>query len=237
MSCCCCLTSCFGSSCGFCSECVGAAGCNTTLCSSCITGSCCGPTCFYAGANSAPEIPSAGTDAPICLSAPCLGTPEFISCGPADCQSSLTATETAAYCSTNNTWVNAPCSPFTCGSTDQAPASHSGGNSGGGGGSAAGGGAPKGGGSGSGSAKSAAGQKRNAGTCALSKLSQSMNRFGSSLSSLMAGGQKVPAGNIAPGQALPGPLSTMTPNAFLLIVLVFGGLLLMLAFGHASERA
>lgn len=210
---------------------MGAAGCNTTLCSSCLTGTC-GSTCFYSGANSAPEIPSPGTDAPICLTAPCLGTPTEISCGPANCQGSLTATDTAAYCSTNNTWINAPCSPFTCGTTDQAP---HGGSSGGGG--SAGGGAPKGGGSGGGSAPSAAGKKRNAGTCALSKLSQSMNRFGSSIASLMAGGQKVATQNVLPGSAVSNhPLSTITPNAFLLIVLVFGGLLLMLAFGHASER-
>lgn len=233
--CCCCAASCWGGfcceSCGgyCCSECVGCATCNNQLCSTCLTGSCCGSTCFYAGAYAPPEIPCLGSDTPICLDAPCLGMPSYISCGPADCQSSLTATETAAYCSDTGNWVNMPCSPFRCGTTDQAPI--------GGGGGSAKGSAGSGGGSsgGGGSAKPAGGTPANKKCDAMSKLTQAMSKFGSSIASMMAGGQKVSAKNILPGQAAQASLlSNMTPNTFLLVILIVGGLLLMLSFGHKS---
>ena len=45
---------------------------------------------------------------------------------------------------------------------------------------------------------------------------------------------KLSHASVIPGQKATGLFSTMTPNTFGLIVLVFGGLLLWMAFGHRN---
>src|SRR6267142_2715128 len=120
MGCWCCCFSCMCCDMYSCySECVGCATCNTTLCSSCMTGS-----CFYSGAFTPVENPTSGNDLAFCTTppdAPCLGTPCFIDGIPANDQSILSATCNASFCPCNCYWVNGPCSPATCGTTDQPP--------------------------------------------------------------------------------------------------------------------
>lgn len=123
-----------------------------------------------------------------------------------------------------------PCSPFSCGSTDQPP--HASKTSGGSSGSGSGGGA----GSGSGSAKPAGGtpSKTAPVNCLATKLTAAMGKLGSTLTSMLSGGTRIPARNVLPGQAIPAATSPMSANTFLLILVVFGGLLLVLSFGHKA---
>lgn len=224
----CCWANCFSCMCSLsscCSENVGCATCNTALCSSCMTGD-----CFYSGAFTPVENPTSGNDIAFCTTppdAPCLGTPCFIDGIPANDQSILSATCNASFCPCNCYYVNGPCSPATCGTTDQPPVA--GPRS-----SGSGGGQPQGGGSGGGSAPSAKGQPRCTKNCTLTKLQQAVSKLGSSMASLMSGGQKVSQASVIPGQKATGLFSTMTPNTFGLIVLIFGGLLLWMAFGHRN---
>jgi hypothetical protein len=224
-----CLTSCMGSNCGFCSECVGSAGCATTLCSGCLTGTqtasgdgMCGPV---AGTNA-----SICTNTDVCALLPYAGMDGngneiyqnkdgslVYSDGSPATQGDIACNQGACVCT--------PCSPRTCGSTDQPPNAN-------GSGKAAG--APQGGGSGGGTAKPAGGST-NPQNCAVSKLSQAMNRFGSTLSNLLAGGKKNTAAGTIPGQKVPVAVAPMSSNTFLLILVVIGGLLLWLAFGHKPE--
>jgi hypothetical protein len=123
-----------------------------------------------------------------------------------------------------------PCSPRTCGSTDQAPhaTKTSGGSSGGGSGSGSGGG--------SGSAKPAGGSTAPKPTCCLAtKLTQAMSKLGSTITSMLTGGTRVPAGAVVPGQRIPTANSAMSSNTFLLILIIFGGLLLFMSFGHKAQ--
>src|ERR1700746_3929276 len=92
-----CATTCFGSGCGYSSECVGAAGCNPTLCGSCITGSAAPPV----------ECVTSGSMLGICGNpciTPCLIPNTNISCAMVNQQGPCT-----------------PCSPLTCGTTCQLP--------------------------------------------------------------------------------------------------------------------
>jgi hypothetical protein len=66
----------------------------------------------------------------------------------------------------------------------------------------------------------------------MSKLSQAMNRLGSTFASLFSGGKHVPGKNVLPGQKVQFGATSISPNSFLLIILIVGGLLLFMAFGH-----
>ena len=236
MCCCAGITSCYGSGCGYCSECVGTAACNPTLCSSCISGAIfCVPV--------ETPTPGSGTD---------IATNTYTSCTPIDVSACLPFAGTDA--NGNDIYQNpdgsltysdgspatradiacncgackcTPCSPGTCGASDTPP--HA---------SAASG--PIGGGSGAGTAKPSAGGAKtgipigtaNAGTCAISKLSSSMNKLGTSITSLLTGGTRTVAGAVLPGQTVQKTNTVLTPNSYLLVVLIVGALLLVLAFGH-----
>jgi hypothetical protein len=116
-----------------------------------------------------------------------------------------------------------PCSPRTCGTSDQPPKA--------GACNTPSKGAPIGGGSGGGSAK-ASGGSSNPNLLTASKLSQAMNRFGSTISSLFGGGTTASAHQVLPGQKPVAVTAPMSSNTFLLILVVVGGLLLWMAFGH-----
>lgn len=214
----------------YCSECVGTAACNPTLCSSCITGSLCGIVCTPV----CTPTPGSGTDictntATSCCIAPvcCLpfagtdangndiyqnpdGSLRYSDGSPA------TRADIAYNCGACR---GTPCSPHTCGTTCQPP--HASQSSG-----------PQGGGSGGGSAKSAGGQPRGGQPTCASKLSQAMNKFGSTLASLFSGGKRTAAKNILPGQKTTTPSTGISSNSYLLVIIIVGALLLFLAFGH-----
>jgi hypothetical protein len=229
---CCCsgLTSCCGGNCGYCSECVGVAACQNELCSSCITGSViCTPVCT--------PTPGSGTDICSNTSTSCCITD--VTCLPYAGQdangndiyqnpdgslrytdgSPATRADIAYNC---GACIGTPCSPQTCGTTDQPPKA----------GTGTGGAGPQGGGSGGGSAKSAQGQPRTTVNCQASKLSQAMNKFGSTLATLFSGGTRVPVKSVVPGAAVQQITPGISSNSYLLVVLVVGGLLLWLAFSH-----
>lgn len=253
MMCCWCGGWCGGGCCfGGCSECVCSAACNPMLCSSCMTGAVC---CY------APCTPDLGSGVAIC-------TP----CGP-QCQ----------YLCCEGYW---PCSPYSCGTTDQAPlecALYAGMDSNCneiyqlddgslvyGDGSPAtqadiacnegackgtpcypnptpgSGAAPRGGNSGSGSAPSSGGSggkpsgpppAKSAKNCQQAKLTQAMAKLGSTITSLLSGGKRVPTKKVLPGQTAQASTLGLSPNTFLLVVIVVGGLLLWMAFGHKPEGA
>lgn len=237
MCCCAGLTCCFGGNCGYCSECVGTATCNTELCSSCISGDpfgCC---------NSVICTPTPGSGTCICSNTSTSCTPVDVSaCLPyagmdANCNeiyqnpdgsltysdgSPATRGDIAYNCGACR---GTPCSPHTCGATDPPP--HSSSSSG-----------PMGGGSGGGSAKPSAGgnkvaQPAGTGSQCISKLTKAMNNFGASITHLLTGGITTKTGNVLPGQRIQKSGATaITPNSYLLIILIVGGLLLFLAFGH-----
>lgn len=229
-----CCTQCWGFGCSsctpYCSECVGNATCNNQLCSSCLTGSCLTSADF--GFSCCRSI-TAGTNASICANtdvSACLPFAGTDSSGNDIYQmqdgslvytdgSAATRADIACNCGACR---GTPCSPRTCGSTDQPPSAKNTGGSPG---------APMGGGSGGGSAKPSGG-KSNPQTCMLSKLTQSMGKLGSTMASLLTGGSKVPAKTVIPGQKIPAASSPISSTAFLLILVVFGGLLLFMAFGH-----
>jgi hypothetical protein len=228
------LTSCGGSGCGYCSECVNTAACNPVLCSSCITGSLCGIVCTPV----CTPTPGSGTDictntATSCCIAPvcCLpyagtdasgndiyqnpdGSLRYSDGSPA------TRADIAYNCGACH---GTPCSPGTCGTSCQPPKAGSSNRSSSGG--------PSGGGSGGGTAKPSGG-KSNPQCSQMSKLSQAMSRLGASFTSLLAGGKRTNAKNILPGQAIQKNALGLSPNAFLLVILIVGGLLLFMAFGH-----
>lgn len=215
-----------------CSEYVGVAADNNALCSACLTGTCqCVPVC----------TPTPGTGTDIC-------SPTSTSCVPVDISACLpyagmdingneiyqnpdgsltysdgspaTRADIAYNC---GACPCTPCSPATSGNSEPALT--------GGGGSVGGG--PQGGGSGSGSAKPG-GSTGNSGSL-LSKLSQAMNRFGGTMASLFTGGRRVPTGKVLPGQAVNASVTGVSSNAFFLVILIVGGLLLLMAFGHKPE--
>jgi len=221
-----CLSSCGGGSCGYCSECVGTAACNPTLCSTCLTG-----TCVYAPVCT----PTPGTNPCICSNSPTSCTPTCIADLPyagqdvsgndiyQNSDGSLRYADgspatRADIADASGACVGTPCSPKTCGTTDQPPSAGSSGKS------------PSGGGSGGGSAKSAGGSPRaTPANCQASKLSQAMNRFGSSLASLFSGGKPGP---VIAGHPATAANTGISSNTFLLVIVVIGILLLVMAFGH-----
>ena len=209
---CCTGGACFSLCSASCSECVGAAACNQVICANCTTGSL--PGGFFDGLSNSPV---AGSPVCICLPpAPCLCDVPSVLNIPAGC--------------------TAPESPLTEGTTDQPPAPINcqcakGLNPGSGAGSArsssGGGGAPIGGGS----------RPHISSPCTnLAKTSSILNRLGTSLASLLGGGTRVPIGATLPGQAVPkrAGIAAISPNAFLLIIVVVGILLLMMAFGKGG---
>lgn len=232
---CCCAS--FAAFCGggienipACSEYVDTAACNPVLCSNCITGALCGVVCTPV----CTPTPGSGPDICTNTSTSCCIAP--VSCLPyagtdangndiyqnpdgslryAD-GSPATRADIAYNCGACR---GTPCSPHTCGTTCQPP--HASASSG-----------PLGGGSGAGSAKSAGGQPRGGQATCSSKLSQAMNRFGSTVAGLFSGGKRTAAKNILPGQKSPQSATGISPNAFLLAVIIGGALLLFLAFGH-----
>jgi hypothetical protein len=226
-----CGACCSTGTCGYCSQCVGSAACNPVLCSSCITGDT--TTCATDGMCG----PIAGTNASLCANvdvSTCLpfagtdgngneiyqnqdGTLVYSDGSPA------TRADIACNCGACR---GTPCSPRTCGTSDQPP--H---------GNASAPGGPSGGGSGGGSAKPAGGTptKTSPTNCLASKLSQAMNHFGSTLASLLSGGKTTTAANVLPGQKMAVAAAPMSSNTFLLILIVIGGLLLWLTFGHKPE--
>jgi hypothetical protein len=229
MSCCCCYSS------FFCSECVGTAWCNTELCSSCITGgaldttqcskfdNCGGPlTGSGVGICSTGEIccqfAFAGTDANCneIYQRPD-GTLVYSDGSPAT-RCDIQCNEGACKGTVCN-----PCSPRHCGTTDQPPKA--------GAKSTPSSGAPSGGGSGGGTAKPSGGASNPSCTKAQTQLTQAMSRLGSTISSLLAGGTK--ANTVLAGQKPPASTGTgISSNMFLLIIVIVGGLLLVMAFGH-----
>jgi hypothetical protein len=58
------------------------------------------------------------------------------------------------------------------------------------------------------------------------------------MASLLTGGQKTTATKVLPGQKV-GTVapSAISSNSFLLIIVIVGGLLLFMAFGHKAEGA
>ena len=225
MCCCAGITSCAGGNCGYCSQCVGSAACNPTLCSDCLTGTATGSGDGMCG-------PVAGTNASICANtdvSACLpfagtdGNGNEIYQTPSGAlvySDGSPATRGDIACN-QGSCIGTPCSPRTCGSSDQPPSSSGGKSSG----------APQGGGSGGGTAKPSGGAA-NPKCTSQSALSQAMNRFGSMLTSLMSGGRPATAGTVLPGQKVPVATAPMSANTFLLIVIVIGALLLWMAFGH-----
>jgi hypothetical protein len=230
-----CLTSCgctsTGGGCGFCSECVGNASCQTALCSCCLTGAVtCTPVC----------TPTPGTGTCICTnsSTSCINT--CIACLAYAGQDSsgndiyqnpdgslryadgspATRGDIACNC---GACTGTPCGPQTHGATCMPPSSS-------GGGKAAG--APSGGGSGGGTAKPSMGKSNPAGCTQMSKLSQAMSRFGASITSLLSGGKGTAVKNVLPGQAVQKNVLGISPNSYLLVIIIVGGLLLWMAFGH-----
>lgn len=197
------ITSCFGGGCGYCSECVGTAACNSELCGGCLTG-----TCQPQTENLAP-----GSDVSLCGSpciTPCLIPNSQIPCG-----------------AVNQTNQCLPCSPLTSGCTDQPPCackSHQCAKGGGGG-------------SGAGSAGSSGGGKSGSGSASActSKLSQAINKLGATMASLLRGGQPTSVAATIPGQTVPKQPLTVSPNTFLLVLIIGGAFLLFFAFGHKPE--
>lgn len=202
-----CLTGCTPGGGGYCSECVGPAACNPTLCGSCLTG-----TCQPQTENLAP-----GSDVGICGNpciTPCLIPNSTIPCGA--------VTQTGPCTQATN-----PCSPQTAGCTDQPPCACKTHNCAKG----------NGGGSGAGSAGSAGGGKSGSGSASActSKLSQAMNKLGATLTSLLRGGQKTSVAATIPGQTVPKPPLGISSNTFLLVLIIGGAFLLFFAFGHKPE--
>jgi hypothetical protein len=237
----CCMTSCIGalycctgSGGGGCSECVGTAACNPVLCSSCITGSLCGVVCTPVC------TPTTGSGTDICTNtstsccAACIadlayagqdangndiyqnpdGSLRYADGSPA------TRADIAYNC---GACACTPCSPHTCGTSCQPPEAGSTNKSSTGG--------PSGGGSGGGSAKPSGGAS-NPKCTQLSKLSQAMNKLGSTVASLFSGGKPVPTGQVIPGQKVQKANTAISPNSYLLLIIIGGALLLFLAFGH-----
>lgn len=234
MYCCCCFGCC-------CSECVGCASTNTQLCSSCMTGSLT-PYCSYKSFVCTPT-PGSGTDIctntstscePIDVSAclPYVGQDESGNEIYQNSDGSLTYSDgspaTRADIAYNcGACRGTPCSPMTCGTTDQPPRATRGSSS------CKSSGSPLGGGSGGGSAKSSGGQARcTPANCQASKLTQAMSKLGSTITSLLSGGTAVAQKSIVAGQAVPKKNVAVSPNTYLLIIIVVGALLLWLAFGH-----
>lgn len=228
MCCCVGLTCCTSGTCGYCSECVGSAGDATALCSSCLTGTVTGTGDGMCG-------PVAGTNASICANtdvSACLPYAGMDGNGNEIYQAAdgslvysdgSPATQGDIACN-QGSCVGTPCSPRTCGTSDQPPSSS--------GGKVAG--APTGGGSGGGTAKPSGGPS-NPKCSSASALSQAMNRFGSTIASLLGGGRKTAAANILPGQKVPVGTGPMSANTFLLVVIIIGALLLWMAFGHKPQ--
>ena len=239
MCCCAGLTSCAGGGCGYCSECVGTATCNTELCTSCITGAICcdaqSPVCT--------PTPGSGTD--ICSNT-------STSCCVVDVSKCLPFAGTDA--NGNDIYQNAdgslvysdgspatradiayncgackgtPCSPHTCGASDPPP--HATASSGKAGGS-----------SGSGSAHPSGGKvalpPTRVNCTSQNKLTSAMNKLGSTITSFLSGGNKTAAKNVIPGQTATKTNTALTPNSYLLVILIVGGLLLFLAFGHKPTQ-
>jgi hypothetical protein len=241
-----CVTSCSGSNCGYCSECTGCAPCSNIFCGSCLTGApdatACTPqenqtTISMCGSLIPPtETPigagvgsCANPDVSLCL--PFAGVDSSgneiyqKTCGGLVYSDGSTATRadiTCNCCACKGTMCT-PCSPRKCGSTDQPPKGVCGKS-------------PQGGGSGSGSAKSSTGcgaKPHCSGTKQASALSSAMNRFGSAITSLLGGGQKVSTAQVLPGQKAPAKQNApMSSNTYLLIIVIVGVLLLVMAFGH-----
>lgn len=237
MCCCAGMTCCYGGNCGYCSECVGSATCNTTLCTSCITGAvccCCSPVCTPTPGSGPDICTNTSTsccvvDVSACL--PYAGTDANGNDIYQNADGSLTYTDGSPASRADIAYNcgacrGTPCSPHTCGTTDTPP--HGSASSG-----------PIGGGSGSGSAKPSAGGSKtgtpsgskNAGSQCISKLSSSINKLGTAITGLFTG-KKTSAKNVLPGQAIAKSSMAMSPNSYLLVILVVGGLLLFLAFGH-----
>lgn len=205
-----CFSLCGGST--YCSECVGAAACNPTLCGSCLTGSV------------APTVECVTPGTATCFNGnPCI-TPCLIP-------------NTNISCAAANQSFNPchPCSPLQCGTTTQPPCAYCNPDATSICGKPT---TPQGGGSGAGTAGSAGGGKSGgggSGSACGSKLSQALNRFGASLASLFSGGKAVPAGAVVPGLKTTAPANVMSSNTFLLVILIVGTLLLFIAFGHAPD--
>jgi hypothetical protein len=228
MGCCCCSFCCFGCCSGGCSECVGCSTCNTTLCSCCLTGTVdCKPAC-----GQAPTGSCVGICTPSCFSTCCLpyagmddsgndiyqqddGSLVYADGSPAT-QCDISCNEGACACT--------PCSPHSSGSTDQPPRAGKSNK-------ASSAGAPQGGGSGGGTAKPSGGAS-NPKCSQMTKLTQAMSKFGASITGLLTGGKKSPQSNVLPGQKVVGSTTAVSSNTFLLVILVVGGLLLVMAFGH-----
>ena len=229
MGCCCCGC--------YCSECVGNALCNNALCSSCLTGS-------RAAALAALDCMAPGSDTPITPAAVSMSCRDVSSCLPfagtdgngndiyqMSCGkliysdgSAATQGDIACNCGACKGTV---CSPRTCGSTTQPPQAKASGSGGAG--------SPAGGGSGSGSAKSAGSKAAcNALNSQLTALQKAMSGLGSTMTSLLTGGKTVKTGTNGVIKASPVSASscTMSSNAFLLVVLIIGAILLMMAFGR-----
>jgi hypothetical protein len=231
MCCCAGLTSCCGGGCGYCSECVGALACNNSLCGNCMSGTvCCKNPCSPDSCTATSCAPLAGTAVCICTCLPYAGQDSSGNAIYQKSDGSLVYSDgsSATRCDiayNNGACAGTPCSPLTQGTTDTAPCASGKGKSAG---------APQGGGSGGGTAAPAGGKSNPKNTCS-SKLSQAMNRFGSTIASLLSGGNK---GKVIAGQPLPKATATpISSNAFLLIILIVGGLLLMMAFGHKPGEA
>lgn len=232
MCCWSCFTCCYGGDCGYCSECVDTAACNTELCSMCMTGTCqCVPVCTPT-MGSGPCI-CTNTSTSCCISCvdclPFAGTDENGNDIYQNNDGSLRYTDGSPATRSDIAYncgacKGTPCSPHTCGTTTQPPSSRGGASSGG---------APSGGGSGGGSAKPSGGGAQSPKNCTqVTKLTQAMAKFGSSLTSLLAGGKRTTAAKMLPGQAVAKSNTAISPNAYLLVVVVVGALLLFLAFGH-----
>jgi hypothetical protein len=224
MGCCCCFGG-GGYFCGsYCSECVGNSGQNGVLCGACmtackfITGQCGSPT---AGTNASI---CTNTDVSSCL--PFAGVDEnnndiymkpdgslVYSDGSLANRCDISCNECACK--------GTPCSPRTCGSTDQPPKASS----------KATAGAPQGGGSGGGTSKPSGGASNPPKCTQMSQLSNTMAKLGSTLTALMTGGQKTAALG-TPTKATLAPAMPISSNTFLLVIIVVGGLLLAFAFGH-----
>lgn len=249
MWCCYCGGCCYSCGCcTYCSECVCTAACNPELCSTCITGACC---C------GAPCTPDPGSGVAIC--SPCCCSWGYCTCKPCSpdtcgstCQAPCACAMFAGTDSNCNeiyqledgslvygdgspaTQADIACNEGACKGTICNPsgipgsgAAPRGGNSGSGSSPSSGGGSGLGGGG-----KPSGQPPKDKAKCQQNKLTAAMSKLGATLTGLLTGGKKVPARKVLPGQTVQASVMGMSPNSFLLVIIVVGGMLLWMAFGH-----
>lgn len=194
----------------WCSECVGCCACNNAFCGQCITGSQFCNCCFVAGSGVAICNPDCS----------CAGFCAAVACSPATCGSTTQAPAGCVCCNTDDCATCCCCcccKGCTCCKRNGAGSAASNGGNG-----------------------SHPLNSSPLGCKTLGNLTSALSKFGTSLTSLLSGGTKSTAAKTVAGAPIvKSPTATncsaLSSNAYLLIILVVGGLLLMLTFGNKSR--